>query len=307
MRGKNVLYALNDVNQSWVQEADEFCWERKSHSNIRHFAAAACLCLVLLGALWLGGSPVIPGPDGPGAAVPPVELSQAPTEADPVQTLPPESPRVTINWNFVEVNEAEGLGADAALRYYDPALYDTERWGKEQVTEYYGWDLVPAYLPEKLKGDAGAPAPVVIRDKTTGELVQDQACNGFWVDRYEDGSPKSDDDIVIPTGFTVTASRLGILHCALLPVDEERITRFDRTDVVITHASLPYGPFDPTRRDPSGLYNMPAGYYDIYTATFTLDGVEYEVETQRMELEELIRIVASIVKPNEDIIVGVGC
>ena len=77
--------------------------------------------------------------------------------------------------------------------------------------------------------------------------------------------------------------------------------------MTITHASLPYGPFDPTQKDPSGLYNKPAGYYDVYVAAFTLDGVEYEVATQRLELEELIKITASIISPTEDIIVGVGC
>lgn len=311
MRGKNVLYALNDVNQSWVQEADDFCWERKSHSNIRHFAAAACLCLVLLGALRLGGSPVIPGPDGPGAAVPPVELSQAPGEADPTPTMeplqPPEPQKVTIQWDFVAVNEAEGMSPDGALLYYEPDLYDQETWGEEEIVAYYGWNLAPAYIPEGLTGGGQGVSAGIYREKATGKIVQDQAGRGFWVDFYEDGSPKSEDDIVIPRGFTVRASRLGILHCALLPVDEERVTDFDTVPVTLTHCSMKHGPFDPTQKAPDGLSNMPAGYYDIYVASFELDGVEYEVAAQRMELEELIRIVASIVKPNEDIIVGTGC
>lgn len=297
-RGKLLLYALNGVDAAYIQEAAEVKTSR-GRSRARYFAAAACLCLALLGALRAG----LPGTLGPRPPAPPAAavVSETPGEKDPA------SPAVTIRWENVAVNEAEGLRADAALRYYDPALYDKEQWGEEQVVEYYGWDLVPGYLPEKLREDGGAPAPVVIRDKATGELVQDQACNGFWVDRYEDGSPKSDDHIVIPTGFTVTASRLGILHCALLPVEEEKVTQFDRTEVVLSHARLPYGSFDPTRKDPSGLYNMPSGYYDVYTAAFTLNGVEYEVETQRLELEELIRITASIISPEKDIIVGVGC
>ena len=50
---------------------------------------------------------------------------------------------------------------------------------------------------------------------------------------------------------------------------------------------------------------MPAGYYDIYTASFTLDGVEYEVSAQRLELEEVIKITASIIKPyQEGFVVG---
>ena len=196
---------------------------------------------------------------------------------------------------------------DATRLYMDPALYEAEHWDMDQVREYFGWELAPAYIPEGLTGGGQGVGLTIYRDKATGKLLEDQAGRGFWVDFWEDGSPKSDDDIVIPKGFTVTASKLGILHCGLLPVEEERITQFDRTDVTITHASLPYGPFDPTQKDPSGLYNKPAGYYDVYVAAFTLDGVEYEVETQRLELEELIKITASIISPTEDIIVGVGC
>lgn len=311
MKGKELLYVINYVNQAYVEEAG---WEPRAQGrkgpHIQLFAAAACLCLVLLGVLRLGQSPVVPGPDGPGAVVPPA-VSQAPAEADPAQTAeplqPPAGRQDTINWRFVEVNEAEGLSADGTRLYMDPALYEAEHWDMDQVREYFGWELAPAYIPEDLTGGGQGVGLTVYRDKATGELIEDQAGRGFWVDFYEDGSPKSDDDIVIPRGFTVRASKLGILHCCLLPVEEERVTQFDRTEVVLTHASLPYGPFDPTRRDPSGLYNMPAGYYDVYAASFTLDGVEYEVAAQRMELEELIRIVASIISPFEDIIVGVGC
>ena len=300
--GMRLLYAMNGVRAAYIQEAKETGKERTG-PRMRYFAAAACLCLALLGALRAG----LPGTLGPKPPVPPaaVVVSEAPGEKDPLQ--PSESPTVTIRWQDVVVNESAGLGMDATRLYMDPALYEAEHWDMDQVREYFGWELAPAYIPEGLTGGGQGVGLTIYRDKATGELLEDQAGRGFWVDFWEDGSPKSDDDIVIPKGFTVTASRLGILHCGLLPMEEERITQFDRTDVTITHASLPYGPFDPTQKDPSGLYNMPAGYYDVYVASFTLDGVEYEVETQRLELEELIKITASIISPTEDIIVGVGC
>lgn len=323
MKGKEMLYAMNYVNESYIQEASVVAncvrpapinyvnqkREGGARPWARYFAAAACLCLALLGALRLGLTPTLPGPEGPGAIVPPVQSSQAP--ADPAQTTdplpPPAEQKVTIQWDFVAVNESKGLGMDACRLYRDPALYSEEPFDTESVREYYGWELAPAYIPEDLTGGGKGPGGGLYRDRATGKVIEDQAGRGFWVDFNEDGSPKSNDDIVIPRGFTVSASRLGILHCALLPVDGEQVTQFDRTEVVLTHASLPYGPFDPTRKDPSGLYNMPAGYYDIYVASFTLDGVEYEVTAQRMELEELIKIVASIISPYEDITVGVGC
>ena len=115
-----------------------------------------------------------------------------------------------------------------------------------------------------------------------------------------------DADIVIPTGFTVIASKLGILHCAILPVDEIKSTDFSGVPVTLSHCSLPHGPFDPTQKAPNGLYNMPAGYYDIYEASFTLEGVEYEINAQRLELEELIKIVASVINilTGENVTVG---
>lgn len=324
MMGKEMLYAMNYVNLKYVQESSvvagntrqkpkNYVKQKESGSArpwVRYFAAAACLCLALLGALRSGTAPSLPGPEGPGAVVLPA-VSTAPAEVEATPTVepmqPPEPQKVTIRWEYVAVNEADGLAPDGTRLYMDPALYEVEHWDMDQVREYFGWELAPAYVPEDLTGGGQGVGLTVYRDKATGELIEDQAGRGFWVDFYEDGSPKSDDDIVIPRGFTVRCSRLGILHCALLPVDEERVTDFDTVPVTLTHASLPYGPFDPTRRDPSGLYNMPAGYYDVYTAGFTLDGIEYEVSAQRMELEELIRIVASIISPYEDITVGVGC
>ena len=304
--GMMLLHAMNGVRAAYIQEAKETGTER-TEPRMRYFAAAACLCLALLGALRAG----LPGalrPKPPmGPAVVPVE-SEVPGEVHAgTETQSPDDRQVTIRWQDVVVNESAGLGMDATRLYMDPALYEAEHWDMDQVREYFGWELAPAYIPEGLTGGGQGVGLTIYRDKATGELLEDQAGRGFWVDFWEDGSPKSDDDIVIPKGFTVTASKLGILHCGLLPVEEERITQFDRTDVTITHASLPYGPFDPTQKDPSGLYNKPAGYYDVYVAAFTLNGVEYEVETQRLELEELIKITASIISPTEDIIVGVGC
>lgn len=312
MKGKELLYAMNYVNHIYVEEA---AWEpraeRRQSPYVRYFAAVACLCLALVGVFRLGSAPTLPGPDGPGAIVPPAEVSRAPAPADPTGTVDPLQPlepqRVTIQWKFVAVNETAGLAADAALRYYDPELYDQETWGEEEVISYYGWNLAPAYIPEGLTGGGHGVSADIYREKATGEVVQEQAGRGFWSGFWEDGSPKSDDALYIPTGFTVQASRKGILHCALLPTDDVRVTDFDTVSVTLSHCALPHGPFDPTRKDPSGLYNMPAGYYDVYEAAFELDGVKYEVFAQRLELEEVIRIVASIVKPYEDIIVGVGC
>ena len=289
--------ALGKVNDEYIVEA--IAYEGKRNGVwLKWSALAACLGLILTAAMM-----TLPGIlKGPGSAAPPptpdvpapvAGVDDEPSGADPI--APPEKQTVAINWGGVTVNESAGMAPDAALLYPDLELYIEETWGESEIVAYYGWNLAPAYIPENLSGGGRGVRAGIVRERATGEIVQEQAGRSFWTDFWEDGSPKSSDDIVIPTGFTVRASKTGILHCALLPVDESRTTDFGGTPVTLSHCALPYGPFDPTRRDPSGLYNMPAGYYDIYVASFALNGVEYEIEAQRLELEEVIQITASVI------------
>lgn len=288
--------ALGKVNDKYIMEATIYEHKKKS-GWLKWVAAAACFGLTLTAALV-----ILPGVlKEPGNVVPPPVSDLEPVVSVDDEPYVTESPQfsdeqdIIINWDNVVVNESDGMGLDASLLYRDPDLYIEETWGEEEVVAYYGWTLTPSYIPEGLSAGSRNVTAGIWRERATGEIVQDQAGRGFWPDFWEDGSPKSDDDIVIPTGFTVIASKLGILHCALLPVDESKTTDFGEVPVTLSHCSLPYGPFDPTQKDPSGLYNMPAGYYDIYVASFTLDGVEYEIEARRLELEEVIKIVVSVI------------
>ena len=302
--------ALGKVNDKYIMEAAAY-GRKKSKAWPKWSALAACLGLILtlamaaLPGLLRGQSGVVP-PPVPEAPEVVVSGDDEPSGADPLE--PPQTRDIIINWEGVAVNESAGMAPDYALPYRDPALYVEEHWEEKEVVAYYGWNLAPAYIPEGLSGGGQGVRAGIVREKATGEIVQEQAGRSFWRDFREDGSPKSGDDIVIPTGFTVRASKLGILHCALLPVDESKTTDFGGVPVTLSHCALPYGPFDPTRKDPGGLYNMPAGYYDIYVASFTLNGVKYEIETKRLELEEVIRITASVINMprSESFTVGSG-
>lgn len=297
MKEKRLLNAIGKVDEKYIEEASPFQPSKRS-GWLKWGTMAACFGLILTAAMMtLPGILKSPGsvvpPPSPNVPEPVSSDGVEPSGTDPLQ--PPEKQNVIINWENVAVNESAGLAPEGALRYYDPALYEEESWGTEEVRACYGWELAPAYIPDGLTGGGNAVAGHIVREKATGNIVQEQAGRGFWSDFWEDGSPKSGDDLYIPTGFTVRVSGLGILHCALLPVDEARTTDFGGVPVTLSHASLPYGPFDPEQMDPSGLYHLPAGYYDIYVASFTLDGVEYEIEAQRLELEEVIKIVASAI------------
>ena len=292
MNQERFFDALGQIDNKYIAEA--MSYQKKQGMTWRNWGmVAACLGVGFLALATVGTLQrsvcIAPPPDGPVAAVTP----GATATADP--HAPPEAPKFVIHWDKVAVNETEGVSVDATRLNYDPEHYTEELWTQTEIKEYYGWELNVPYVPDGLTSGGQAVTAAVWREKATGELVQDQAGRGFWVDFYEDGSPRSRDDIVIPTGFTITVSKLGILHCGLLPVDKVETTDFDGTPVTLTHASLPYGPFDPTQKDPSGLYNKPAGYYDIYVAAFTLDGVEYEIMAQRLTLEELVKITASVI------------
>lgn len=307
MTVENILNAMGKINDEAVKDARTY--KRTRFSKVAKWGAmAACLCLILTTAM-------VTLPDilkEPGGVVPPPNPAPGPVSSGKEDqpddhSLPVSNEQnIVINWDNVIVNESIGMASDASRLYPDPALYEKEIWGQKEIKDYYGWELNVPYIPDGLTDGGNVAAATVYRDKSTGELIEDQVSRGFWVDFWEDGRPKSDDDIVIPKGFTITVSKLGILHCCLLPVDEERTTDFGGVNVIITHCSMKHGPFDPTQKAPDGLSNMPAGYYDIYVASFTLDGVEYEMETQRLELEEVIKIVASVINVpySEDFIVG---
>lgn len=298
---------FGDINETYIKEARTFTKDKK-FGWLKWGAMAACFGLILTTAMLTFPSIL----KGPGNVVPPSAPDPGPVISDDNESnstdsiQSPETQNIIINWDKVFVNESAGTSLDSALLYRDPDIYAEETWEEKEIVAYYGWDLAPSYIPEDLSNGGQNVSAGIVREKATGEIVQEQAGRSFWTNFWEDGSPKSDDDIVIPTGFTVRASKLGILHCALLPVDESKTTDFEKVPVTIIHYSMPYGPFDPTQKAPNGLYNMPAGYYDIYVASFILDGVEYEIEAQRLELEEVIKIVASIinVSSSEDFIVG---
>ncbi len=289
--------ALGKINDKYIMEAIAYERKRKS-GRLKWGAMAACFGLILtmtmitLPGVLRGQDSIVPSPD---PDVPEPVISDDDTQPSAEQLQPPSEKDITIIWDNVAVNESSGMAPDTARLYRDPALYESETWGEEEIVAYYGWNLTPNYIPEGLSAGGRGVAAGVWREKATSKIIEEQAGQGFWTDFWEDGCPKSSDDLYIPTGFTIRASKLGILHCGLLQADEERTTDFGGVSVTITHCSMKHGPYDPTQKAPDGLSNMPAGYYDIYVASFTLDGVEYEIEAQRLELEELIKIVASVI------------
>lgn len=234
MKVENILDAIGAINDEAVPDAEAYK-QAKSNSPVKWAAVAACFGLIVTAAIV-----VLPGLlKGTGGVVPPPNSNLGPVVNDndnqhndePLH--PPSEREITINWDNVAMNESAGLAPDYSRLYPDPALYEEEIWGQKEIKDYYGWELNVPYIPNGLSGGGQAVTATIYRDKAAGKVIEDQVGRGFWAGFWEDGSPKSDDNIVIPRGFTITVSKLGIIHCGLLLTDEERTTDFGGVPVTI--------------------------------------------------------------------------
>ena len=249
-------------------------------------AIAACLAGVLFTAVsvfhnYLNQQRVML-PDNPAGAL--VD-SSADGQNDAVT---PESAEIHIGMDHIFFNELGAL-MDASRIWRNPELYEHIQWDEKTVMDYYGKDLTPAYVPDGLSAAIGNGTASVIADKS-GNIVEDTVWLGFYHDYYEDGSPKLTEDVVATKGFSIRASKIGLLNDCLyiLPENEVKTSDINGTEVTFGYRSMPHGPHDPDTHEPSG-------YYDMYVAEFEYDGIEYQIVAEQMEAEEIVKVVSSII------------
>lgn len=292
MNAKLFSEAMSEVNDKYYEEAENY--HCKKHGWVKWSAMAACLTVVLFTAFsvlpnYFGQQGTTP-PDNPNEVI-----ADNPTDTTDDDTTPTTS-EIHISLSNLHFNEIEGF-SDAARIWFDPALYDTDVvWGKDEVTDYYGKDLTPLYIPDGLVAASGNGTAKVILDKN-GKVIYDTIWLDFYHDYYEDGSPKLTEDVAALKGFSITASKIGILSdCVyLLPENEVKTSDIDGTAVTFGYRSMPYGPYNPDTHEPSG-------YYDMYVAEFEYDGIEYQIVAEQMEAEEVVKVVSSIIYGEEVIV-----
>lgn len=278
--------AMSEVCDKYYEEAANY--RSKRWGPAKWGGIAACLAAVIFTAFSL-----LPDylnrqsaaqPDYPGGAA----ADSYEGDADGVGTGHDAS-GIRTSMGDIRFNEIEAI-SDAAKIWYDPELYDTGvYWDRDEVMDYYGKDLTPPYIPDGLTAASGNGTARVVLDKSGGAM-SDTAAFGFYHDYYEDGSPKLTEDVPAVKGFSITASKIGILSdCIyLLPENEVKTSCIGETAVVFGYRRMPYGPYDPDTHEPSG-------YYDMYVAEFEYDGIEYQIVAEQMEAEEVVKIVASVI------------
>ena len=194
----------------------------------------------------------------------------------------------------IHLNELDAV-LDAARLYYDPELYDYAHWDQESANRYYGKDLTPAYIPDGLT--LSPLGGEWITDKE-GNTKEDTVYLGCYHDYHEDGSPKLTEDVFARKGLAITASKIGLLNDCIYVLEDETLTSdIGSVPVTFGYRSMSYGPYDPETHEPSG-------FYDLYTADFVHEGIEYSIVSEQLPLEELVKVTASIICGEEVVILA---
>lgn len=289
MKKEEFCTLLGGIQDEYLLEARSLP-PRKPSTWLRWSMAAACLALAVIAAAsatlaGLPHQPPIDSPPAPNAGY----GSSAPADT------PSTEQGIRVSMENVFLNELPGL-KDAALRFYDPERYTQRSWDAGDILAYYGEDLAPGYIPQGLTPAPGNFTAEVVFD-TDGALVWDAVYLGYYHDYYEDGSPRLTEPVFATKGFSLRVSRIGMVSCCLylLPEDEVTLSVIEGTAVAFGYRSMSYGPYDPETHEPSG-------YYDLFTAEFERNGITYQIVCEQLELEELVKVVASILSGESEII-----
>ncbi len=282
--------SITDVDDQFVQEAAEVPEIRTKKAAIwmKWGTFAACLCLLAAGAcIWHLSSHqsehLSPGD---------IQISSSTQPSEP-QTE--ESP-ISVSLSNITFHQLSNQQLDASKLWRDPALYEKVFWDEKAVQEYYGRDLVPAYIPIGLLAGSGNGTGYVYMQTSDGTVAEDEMWLNFYHAYHDDGNPKWTDDIPAYKGFQLHASKLGILGCGLyiLPENEVKPSDIGGTAVTFGYRPMEYGPYDPETHEPSG-------HYDLYTAEFEHEGIKYQIITEQLERNEIVKIVSSIIFGEEEI------
>ena len=198
-------------------------------------------------------------------------------------------PEVAVEDSIVVNEVPELMIADYSRINYSLEDYQIYMKNREQVEQYYDRSLELTGLPEDM-----VLMPVsdwkweFILKRDTGAFVHDSVGIEYWNDwqDIENGGAKR---MVWEggRGFTVVMSQVGNFRCGILvPNEEMKTSRIDGVEILIGHRIM------------GTLYNEnhePGYEYDVYQAQFTHGGVEYEVITESMTLQELVQIVKSVI------------
>ena len=166
----------------------------------------------------------------------------------------------------------------------DPAWYERQLWTKEQVLQYYGWDLIPDDLPKGVSPPDGYEENFTVlvgRENTPvqGKLGEDTMGVSFYHLYDESCADKTAPEAL--RGFTLLGSRLGLLD------------RLDYAQYPPAEPSM-IGGYPVTIWQGSRQYGKDGPVYETYVVHFDFLGAQYQLTTQQLSLEQTLRLAGAI-------------
>lgn len=270
MNGKDLVTGMSFVDEKFVQEA-ETKQIRKSKLPFfnKYISIAACFVLLIGTAIGIANSLRNTAP-------PITQPSRA------IEMVPDESNGFLLDMHQVYSNTINGIGKNDVG--YDPTVYDMRSWNATDISEYYGKELQPVYVPPGLIASSynDHAEPVYTKD---GAIVSDLVTLGFYTGFYEDGSPELFEETGYVKGISIQAVKVGELAtCMYLePEANWQTTNISGIDVTF------------------GVQYTSENTPDLYTAEFQSDGIRYKVVGWQIEQEEVLKVVASIIRGDANI------
>ncbi len=279
MNGKDLLTAMGYLEEERVAEL--FAWEHGHGARkdaVRNWPAkpakylkgigvlAACICIAVTGVFLRGKE-----------------------SADL-----PETEAIRVQLSAIAVNEIDGLGGDRKIHLPNNCV--EEVWDGEDAAAYFERNLQPAYIPEGLKAspDNDRLTVFMLGEKPYLDEVSLHFYHGF----NADGMPMWTEDAAAEKGFTLTAWKRGLTRDYMWISEDDRleVSIIGDTEVTFGYRAMEYGPYDEKTHEP-------AGTYDLYAATFTMDGVHYEIVSHQLPLSELVKVVTSFICQTDQVVV----
>lgn len=269
MNGKDLMRGMSFVDEKYIQEAEiKQLKKPKPFFLSKYVGIAACFLLLVGTAIGIAGSlrNTAPSIEPPG----------------PIEKVPDGSENFLLDMSLVHCNAIIGIGENDV--WYDSDVYDVRSWNAADISEYYGKELQPAYLPEGLMASQFNNSTEAICTKD-GVIVSDLVTLRFYTEYYEDGSPKLFEKTGYVKGISIQAVKVGeLVPCMYVEPEAERKT----TDISGTNVTL-------------GILPASEDSPEVYTAEFQSDGVQYKVVGWQMRQEEVLKVVASIIRGDANI------
>ena len=172
MSGKDLMMGLNFVDEQFIQEAEVKQLKKPNVVYLKKYVSlAACFAVVFIAAISiLRTQEIVAPPDivdvPPSSTVVPSDIVNQPTA-------------YVLNLNNVKINEVARIVENDV--WYDPALYEIQNWADKEITDYYGMELSPPYIPEELSPSIYNGSVEVVYTKD-GTIVYDQITFGYFTD-----------------------------------------------------------------------------------------------------------------------------